>query len=421
MKILILTQGSRGDFQPFAALAWTLSGAGHDVLFGAPSTATELVTPASIRVIPFRDIAKALVADPDIRETISKSDKGLRGRVMAARTRHKFKTMMSAVLDDLAAAIEPGIDVVVHHALLPGHEVAERLGVPAVPVCLVPAWVPTRSFTSPLWPIELPRMLNPMSYWSTGRSLRPVRRRVNRRWRNGTLGLPARRGHRNVLRRPDGGPAVVLQPISRHLLPPALDYPPWVHTTGYWFLPVADDWSPPSHLAEFVAAGEPPVYIGFGSMAGGDPRESGRMIVDAVRRAGTRAIVAMGWGGLDIDGLKDDICVVDQAPHEWLLPRTSAIVHHGGAGTTGAALSSGRPQIICPFLNDQHFWAKLALMAGVATATLPQSRLSERTLADAISRALTDRRVREKADQIGHHVRDENGLAAATKILESLV
>ncbi|GAA4970675.1 hypothetical protein HD597_005303 [Nonomuraea thailandensis] len=166
----------------------------------------------------------------------------------------------------------------------------------------------------------------------------------------------------------------MLQGFSTHVLPDGLDYPPWAHTTGFWFVLAPAGWAPSPELAAFLAAGDRPVYIGFGSMAGNDPERVGRVVAEAVRLAGVRAMLASGWGGLRVDDLPDNVFLLEQAPHGWLFPRMAAIVHHGGSGTTGAALAAGRPQVVCPFVADQPFWAARVHAAGVAPPPQPQRR-----------------------------------------------
>lgn len=420
MKVLILAQGSRGDVQPFAALARELKGAGHDVTFGGPETSIELAAPHCAGLIPFDDLAKKLVADPAIRSALEANRGGIRGRLLAMRTKRRFRSMMAGALHDLARAADVDADIVVHHPLLPGHEIAERLGVPAVPVCLVPAFVATSSFPSPLLPFRIPSVLRRLSYRYTVTMLRPISGRAQRRWRRDTLGLPGRRGHRDPFRRPDGRPATALQPVSRHVLPDPLDYPDWLHTTGYWFLPAESDWTPPPGLAEFLSAGEPPVYVGFGSMSGADPERTGKVVTEALRAAKVRAVVATGWGGIQVDDTDPNVFTVAHVPHDWLFPRTAAVVHHGGAGTTGAALAAGRPQLVCPFLTDQHFWGDRVHAIGVAPAPLPQHRFTPDGLAAAIGRAVSDRELAARAEAVGREVRSEDGLAAAVRVLEAL-
>ncbi|HEY0448654.1 glycosyltransferase [Actinophytocola sp.] len=400
MKVAILTQFSRGDVQPFAALARVLDEAGHEVVVGAPAGSASLMEPHSTKVIPFNDIAKTMLSDPLMRQSLDANHWGLRGRVLSRRHMRKHRSLRDALRGDMRKAVDEGADIVVHHGLLPGHEVAETLGVPAVPVFMDPFWIPTSSFTNPEFPFRLPRALNKASF--VGTNLR-------------------RRRQRDPLRRPDGTPATVLQAFSRHALPAPLGYPDWVHTTGYWFLPAASGWTPPRRLTEFLAAGEPPVYVGFGSAVGSDPVRSGHVVRDAVRLAGVRAVVVAGWGGIRFAEPDDRLLYLDEAPFDWLFPRMAAIVHHGGGGTASAALASGRPQVVCPFtISGQRFWAWQVHAAGAAPPPIPQHRLTAERLAAAIRRAVTEPRIATRANQLGHQIRAEDGATTAMKILETL-
>jgi sterol 3beta-glucosyltransferase len=137
-------------------------------------------------------------------------------------------------------------------------------------------------------------------------------------------------------------------------------------------------------LEGFVAAGAPPVYVGFGSSVGPDPARLGAAVSDAVRQAGVRAVIASGWGRLR--GVHDDaeVLVIERAPHRWLFPRVAAVVHHGGAGTTAAGLLAARPTVVCPFQGDQHFWAAAVHRAGAGPPPLPAKKLAPGGLASAI-------------------------------------
>lgn len=420
MRVLIYTHGTRGDVQPFAALALALNAAGHQAVLSAPAGATGLAEPHGLRFAPLHDGPITLMRDPLIQQAIDTNYSGLRGKTLAIKVMRESKRLMAPVLEDMAAvATEHGADLVVHQPNLPGHVIAESLGVPAVLACLQPMWVPTRSFTNPMLPIQLPAALNRLSYLPSRLALRAFKR-VTDTWRHDTLGLPRRRGSHNPLRRPNRSPAVVLQAISRHLLPANLDYPDQVHTTGFWTMPATPDWQPPPELADFLAAGTPPVYIGFGSMAGSDPDRKSRLIADAVRLAGVRAVVVAGWGGIQPNGLGTDVHYLAQAPFDWLLPRMSAIVHHGGSGTTGAALAAGRPQVVCPFVADQPFFARRMHALGVAPPPQPQRRLTADNLAEAIHHTLTSDAMTRRAEQLGRRIRTENGARDAVHILDSL-
>lgn len=418
MKILVLTSGSRGDVQPFAALARSLDEAGHQVALGAPA-AGEFLVESDVRYIPFDDQAKRLARDPIVQEWLGVKSRGLRRKTVAVQAIRKFQSVRDSLLADLAAAAEYDADIVVHRAGVPGHVIAEKLGVPSVFACLQPYWIPTSSFPSPRIQFPIPRVLNRVSYLSNKLLLRT--RQNNGKWRTGTLGLPRRHGSGNALRSPDGNPVTVLQAFSQYALPSPLDYPNEVHTTGFWFLPRTLEWAPPRRLSEFLAAGEPPIYIGFGSMVSTDPHQIGNVVAEAVRLAGVRAVVVAGWGGIQLDESRNDVLCLDYAPFDWLFPRMAALVHHGGCGTTGMALASGRPQVVCPYvLPEQRFYARRMHAIGVAPPPQPHHRWTSHSLGEAIHRAVTSRSLAERAEELGARIRAEDGVTTAVKVLESL-
>jgi UDP:flavonoid glycosyltransferase YjiC (YdhE family) len=132
----------------------------------------------------------------------------------------------------------------------------------------------------------------------------------------------------------------------------------FIDVVGFFFLDLATKYKPPQDLLDFLAAGPPPVYIGFGSIVVDDPEAMTQTIFDAVTAAGVRAIVSKGWGGLGRDqglSVPDNVYIIGNCPHDWLFLRVSVVVHHGGAGTTAAGLKAGKPTIVVPFFGDQPF------------------------------------------------------------------
>src|SRR6185437_316383 len=126
------------------------------------------------------------------------------------------------------------------------------------------------------------------------------------------------------------------------------DWPAAAHVTGYWFLD--SDEPLPADVEAFLAAGDKPVYIGFGSMPSKDPAGRTAAIVDAVRKAGCRALIHSGWAGIG-EAVRDPRCkVIGEVNHAALFPRLAAVVHHGGAGTTATTLRAGVPQVIVPHM-----------------------------------------------------------------------
>jgi sterol 3beta-glucosyltransferase len=217
----------------------------------------------------------------------------------------------------------------------------------------------------------------------------------------------------------DGRPVPVLAGFSRHVVPVPRDYPEYAHVTGYWFLDQARGSEPPADLAGFLAAGEPPVYIGFGSMGfGRQAAARGRIVLDAVDRVGVRAIVARGWGGLKVSSSSSRVYVTASAPHDWLFRRTAGVVHHGGAGTTAAGLRAGRPTLVCPVLGDQGFWAGRVHELGCGPRPLPTRRLSVDGLADRLHSLISNPTYRDRAQEIGDALTAEDGVGNAVCVLE---
>jgi sterol 3beta-glucosyltransferase len=417
VKVLIMTLGTRGDVQPFVALALGLTAAGHDTVLVAPHRFAEFVTSRGVCFAGVDDGPLRLMdeASPVVGDM---AEHGLRATLALAR---RMPAMFTTVLEDCwtVAADGPGhdADLVVHNGqIIAGQHVAEKLAKPAVLALPLPVYVPTREFPWPGQATPLPRTLNRLTFAGMRGPELMFGHTVDR-WR-ATIGLPRRRWRHDPRRRPDGAPAPVLHAISRHVLPRPADWPATATVTGYWFLPGTEP-LPPA-LVEFLDAGDPPVFVGFGSMAGPDPAATTATVLAGVRRAGMRAVVGTGWGGLTTqpaDTTSDDVFVVHDVPFDLLFPRVAAVVHHGGAGTIAIAAATGKPQVVCPFVADQPFWGRRMHDLGVAPEPIRQRHLTADRLAAAIEQTIAEHTA--AAAELGELVRAENGLRDAVRELET--
>jgi sterol 3beta-glucosyltransferase len=280
--------------------------------------------------------------------------------------------------------------------------------VPAIGAAMIPI-TPTAAFPSPFvsWPV--PRRLNRLSHdLVNGLMWRAFRRRTNA-VRAEIAALPGRR--RQWTDQP------MLYGISPALLPRPDDWPANALICGQWALPTRR-WSPSPALADFLRAGEPPLYVGFGSAAGFDaPR-----LVDAVVRAvaGRRALYFPGWSGLDGSSLPSNFHVLGETPHHWLFPQTAAVIHHGGSGTSHSAARAGIPSIVVPFAGDQFFWARRLQRAGVAPAHVDARHADALQIGRAIEWT-TDNMVRQRAQRLGERMASEDGLGRALEAIESVI
>jgi sterol 3beta-glucosyltransferase len=414
VRVLILTFGTQGDIRPFVALAKGLRAAGHEAGVCTAEGFRNLVVGAGTDYVHMGNEMLDLVQSEMPRMGGASDALRLVSRMSAA--------MRSALLDQWEAACEFRPSLLVYHPkMLGGLHIAERLQVPAVVSLPLPFLTPTRAFPIPF-----------IAHWPFGGSVNKLSYQFNRftavayggminSFRRETLGLSAMSRWSDYLRFPDGRPVPVLYGFSSHVVPMPEDYPGHVHVTGYWFLDEPETWHPPAELADFLAAGEPPVYIGFGSMGFGKHAQTrGQIVVDAVEKARVRAVVATGWGGLQVGSVPDDVHVVEAVPHSWLFPRTVGVVHHGGAGTTAAGLLAGRPTLVCPVLGDQGFWAQRVKNLGVGPTPLPVRRLSVAGLADRLCMLRREGSYRSRAQAVSEELLLEDGVANAVRALEQI-
>lgn len=188
-----------------------------------------------------------------------------------------------------------------------------------------------------------------------------------------------------------------------------------INVSGYFTDPTHTVHEPSPELARFLKNGEPPIYIGFGSINFDNSAEISQLILSAVKRCGVRAIISHGWAklGSDIhpDEISEKVLFVDDTPHPWLFPQCSAVIHHGGAGTTAAGLVLGRPTVVIPFFGDQWFWGDMVARRGAGPRPIPFRQLTLDKLSEAISFALRPE-CRKVAQEIAESMKREDGCQA---------
>ncbi len=194
------------------------------------------------------------------------------------------------------------------------------------------------------------------------------------------------------------------------MIPKPKDWGPHINISGFFFLSLASDYTPAPDLAAFLDAGPPPIYIGFGSIVVDDPNGMTKLIFEAVKTTGQRALVSKGWGGFGGDelGVPEGVFMLGNVPHDWLFKHVSCVVHHGGAGTTAAGIACGKPTVVVPFFGDQPFWGAMVAKAGAGPRPIPYKQLTADNLADAILEALKPTAL-QKAQDLGAKISSEKG------------
>ena len=241
---------------------------------------------------------------------------------------------------------------------------------------------------------------------------------VRKHW-NGKSSLPLIGPYWDILK----GQAPILCGYSAAVLPPSEDLPKHVSITGYWFLDPHPNWQPDPALTAFLNSTPRPVYIGFGSMGNSAKnKDTANIVLETLEKSGIRAVLSAGWSGLGTDRrLPENVCLIKDTPHRWLFPQMAAIVHHGGAGTTGAALSAGVPSLIIPHFGDQYYWGRRVAELGVGPEPIVRKKLTAENFAGAISTALADSSMRERANNLGAKIASEDGVNQAVQVIQKYI
>lgn len=417
MKITLLASGTRGDVQPFVALAFALQRRGHDICVAAASGFADMVAHSGARHFP---------VSGDYEE-IYQSEEGVRW--LSSGNTVKFMQMMSGIdrrirpqmHRELLAACE-GADAILGNLVIENSAVciAEKLKRPLMLGYTIPV-LPTSAFPSPLFSEhELPlRFMNRLThslfdtvYWQTQKSI------INA-WR-AELGLsPTALAPRERVRR-TGTP--ILHCYSSHLVPRPPEWSAANFLTGYWTMPPEIGGRaagvPSPELIRWLEEGPAPVYLGFWRLPVMDKTGMLQLAIEVAESLGIRFAIGASWTARQTAVLRvpRSIFITSSVDHDWLFARCSATVHHGGAGTTAATLRAGLPTVICHVCTDQPFWGRRVAALGVGHS-MPFKRLTAQRLIQAL-RHIQGGAVRARAARLGEALRQEDGVAAAVRIIE---
>ena len=406
MRFLLAAYGTRGDVQPMVALGTRLRADGHQVVIGASPVFADWVRGHRLEFHAIGADIEALI-------------KGFGGEL----TRHPA-LLMGRLLESLRGEIDlsfdqtreaaRGADLIVAGVHTAAPSVAEWLGVPYRTVLFCPQLLPSR-YHPPLgvpW-LTLPGPCNRLLWWALGHAF------------DSALGASLNRHRRRLGLRPVVD--LLAHLITEHPivasdallggLPP--DVSSGVEQIGS--LALADDGALEGALDRFLAAGEPPVCIGFGSMPDGDPRRTTRALIEALGMCGRRGVIISGWAGLGVEKLPPGVFVARSAPHAALLPRVAALVHHGGAGATAAAARAGLPQVVVPHFVDQYYWAHQIHQRGLGSRPIPRGGLTAARLARAIGEVLSRPEIAERARDVQAGLRCTDGVSALAERLYEMV
>jgi sterol 3beta-glucosyltransferase len=408
--------GSRGDVEPYLALGKGLKKAGHYVRMISHQNFDSLISSHGLENWAIEGNVQKIVQSAEMSEQIEKGNflsvLSLMKKTAEAQATGAIKTGVNACqgMDAVLAGVG-GLFIAV--------PLAEKFNIPLLQAYYIP-FTPTCEFPSFLFP-KLPQWLggsvNRFSYhimrqmmWQGFRSTDKLIRKQ--------LDLPAS-SFWGPYKRLQSQKSPVIYGYSPSIIPPAPDWDANTNVTGFWFLDEPSDWKPQQDLLDFIEAGSPPIYIGFGSMSSRNPENTANLVLSALSETKQRAIMLSGWNGLRKNNLPSSVFMVDSVPFSWLFPKMAAIVHHGGAGTTHYGVRAGVPSIVVPFFADQPFWGHRIKMLGIGPEPIPRKKITAKKLAKAIDMVLTDGAMRNRAAELGQRIQEENGTELAVELISS--
>ncbi|MGW9301619.1 glycosyltransferase [Streptomyces cyaneofuscatus] len=396
-----MTWGSTGDVLPYVGLGSGLRAAGVEVT----AVTSERLAPffrrhgMTVRELPWaRHEESALAAD--------RFERGQSLRRLRSRKRNA-QDMARVIARGVLDAASQGTDVLLAHPL--AHPlcaaVAQASGTrcigiyTAAPAMLLPRLSGATRMAESAW-----RLADALAWTAMNHLYEPALSSIADELGTGK----GRTGARRYVRQ-----SPVIHGFSPALLPENTPLPAGQRCAGFWWPRRDPDWQPEAGLTQFLHSGPAPVYIGFGSVAPGNPEHLFAMIKQAVRQLGVRAVVQAGWIGLNIQG--DDIITIKECPHDWLFPRMSALVHHAGPGTAGAGLRSGVPAVTVPLALDQPFWSRRMHSLGLSPRGLDARNLTVPALTDSLRKVLTEPRYRTRTQAMSDRLRSEDGTGIVLK------
>lgn len=424
MKALLITVGSRGDAEPFCALAQALANAGHEADLWLPQDQAPLAPTSnkiSVHPLPFTtmDFYK-FVGNPKPEHDHPNPRVKFTG-IICDICGELVLPCWREVLESSSGDKKPNVIVASSLARHLGIALSTKLNIPLCLVQLQPL-IPTRDFPHSSNTDDCVNALVNGEGTNTDENLETylelerfqykfIREKWEQTYVEMDISFPTMDDMLAILQG-ENDDIIMVNACSGQLIPYYNDSGKNLWNVGSLadnYLPV--DYESPQEFVNFLNASQKkPICVGFGSM----PFEKTQMIVDALKQANERAVL-VGSGMMNIEA-NDDIFTIESAPYSFLLPKCSLMLSHGGAGVVNATLRAGIPSIISPFFGDQSFWAQLlqAKGLGVVAGTLPE--LTKDTVVESIEKA---KDCAEKCAEVGKVIQEQDfGLMSMIKLLE---
>lgn len=411
--ITIICAGSRGDFQPYVALAQRLKILGEEVRISGFSQFENFVRGYGIDYVPIEVDYEELGVDPKMLKQAGSADNPLK----MILTFNKMKKYGAQIAKQTYDSLE-GSDLIVYHpGCVIGYFAAQEMNISSVLATPFPMNKTEEYLSVVTYGKARPTRINKkISYkMIQGMLWLASSNTVKQYWKERFGRIP--KNFKSPYERISKD-HIAMVSCSNFVFPRPKDWNKNIYQSGYWFVEENKEYKPSKELESFINNGEKSVYIGFGSVFDSDEKDKiVKIIIDALKKCGKRGIIS-GMG--KVDNLPNNIIAVDGIPHTWLFEKVSVVCHHGGAGTTAAGFRAGVPSVIIPFSNDQFAWAHRAFDLGVGAKPIYKKDLTADKLAEGINYAL-NKDIIERAEILSKNIALEDGaLDCAKEIVDML-
>lgn len=410
MKIRILCVGSYGDVAPYVALGAQLKQQGHDVLIATHEKARALCERFLLGYHPVGGDLSVETSPEESRELFEAS--GFKKVISLFKIMRLFNRVLDVQFRDCLAAAR-GADVLIYSpAAFAGPHLAEHFKISAIRMSLQPEILtsqhPSCFVPMPRW---LGRVGNLMGHFISQQFMWQMFRGKINRWRCEVLKLT-----KSPFWRPTNYSNIRdLVSFSPTLIHRPSDWNPSIGMVGFCRLQEAERWAPPEELQRFLTEGRTPIYLGFGSLTEVFSPSIVATIIDVLKTKKIKTIVPKNLPGLKEIDLPPHVLAVDYVPHDWLFPRVSAVIHHGGVGTLSSGLHAGKPTWVIPCMVDQFFFAEKVVEWGVGPKPLPRIHFNRNDFEKGLDQLLRNASYREHALQCQRSLNQENGVEDASR------
>jgi len=401
MKVILFSIGTRGDIEPFLAIAQLLKEQNCDIICVFPEQYREIVERMGLSFKGFSKDILDLMNGKEMKMIFGNQGSILkRIRILIKMARVSLKLSKDSVALQHRIQTEEKPDRILYHPKC-NYSVVWGVGNSRKTILVNPTLDPLTDLRG-----NYGKFLNKITRWFVNTMKAVMLKLVSKRFKKDFSG---RKITVSSIKRAMLENEKTFYTISPSLFPKPANWPFNTSIVGYYERDTATDWQPDEKLLLFIRKHEKIIFITFGSMTNPSPKEKTRSIVEVLKRNNIPAIINISWGGLEkIDEFHDNIFFTEDLPYSWIFPKIYAVIHHGGSGTTHTALKYACPSLIIPHVLDQFFWDKTIAKLQLGPKGISIRKFNKKEFEIKLLDLYHNKNYKKNADMISEKMQSEN-------------